>query len=146
MDGPILRRVFQCKNQKCGTLLRLPLDRLSQLSMHPATPSICASAVALLCHRCKQIRTYSLEASSSDHVGEDRRVSLAQTEGLDRLVWLTCEEETCEIHLPLLETWNQITTPERIAKQHEANAEALKKGWTDLLCPKGHPVLFPQTR
>jgi hypothetical protein len=146
MSDSVLCRVFHCKNPKCEMLMLLQLDKLLQLSMHPAAPSTCAPAVVLLCHRCKQIKTYSVQEDSSEQFGEDHWVSQDRTEAMDRLTWLRCEEETCGIRLPLVETWNQASTAEFQAGQREANAKRLNDGWTDLFCPEGHRIPFPQTR
>jgi hypothetical protein len=123
-----------------------PLDRLLQLSIHPAAPSTYAPAVMLLCHHCRQIKTYSVQEDSSEQFGVDQKVFEDRTEAIDRSTWIQCEEETCLVHLPLIETWSQTTTIERQMRQHEANAEGLKNGWSDLFCPNGHPIPFPQTR
>jgi len=146
MSNSVLCRVFRCKNPACEMLMLLPLDKLLRLSVHPADPSTCAPAVVLLCHRCKQITTYSAQGDSSDRFGVDQTVSQDRTEAMDRLAWLRCEEETCEIRLPLIETWSQATTVEPQADQREANAVGLRTGWTDLFCPNRHPIPFPQTR
>jgi hypothetical protein len=60
--------------------------------------------MVLFCGRCKHIGTYSIQADSFALVDESRD----HTEAMRRLGidWLRCEEKTCEIRLPLIETWS----------------------------------------
>jgi len=138
MTEPTLCRLFFCKNERCGKPMLLPLDKLLQLIVDPADPSIRASAIAAICHWCRQIKKYSLDPNSSDRSGEDRLVPLDQTEAMNRLAWLKCGEESCTSRLPLIETSIASTVPEL----HAANIRDLE--WTDLTCPNLHPIPYPQ--
>ena len=122
--------------------MQLPLDTLLQLIADPADPSKDVLAIAVLCHRCSQIETYSLAADSSDRAAEDRLVGLDRTEGMNLLKWLQCDEATCQSHIPLIETWSNAIPHEEQGSIRLANLKEF--GWTGLFCPNGHPVPFPQ--
>jgi hypothetical protein len=145
MPDTILCRFFLCRNPECGKPLRLPLETLLWLTANPADPSIRASAIAVLCHHCTRINSYSLLQNSSDRVDADQFVSPDRSAGINLLKWLRCDEETCKSRLPLIETWSQVTTHVR---QMELLEENMKKvNWDELstlTCPEVHQIPFPQ--
>ena len=137
-------RLFLCKNPECSALMMLPVDRLLQLIVDPTDPSKDSSVIAVLCHRCSQIKTYSVLLDSSDRAGEDRLVRPDHSEGMNLLTWLKCEEESCTDRVPLIETWSNATTLELQGKIREANAQKIE--WTHMTCPNGHPIPYPYIR
>jgi hypothetical protein len=139
--------VFRCKNQpQCGISLRLPVDRLSSLLVHSSDPSTPATAVALICPYCQHIDTYSIQADSLGPVDADRD----QTQAIERMTWLRCGEQTCELYLPLIGMWGQAFAPAREAEQRMSNMAVLERavdeGRSNLHCLMGHPIPLPQTR
>ena len=135
-------RCFRCKNPKCGKPMRLPLDTLSRLIVDPEDPSQGVPLIAVLCHQCSQIETYSLQANSSDRFGEDHLVERDQAEDISRPVWLQCDDETCKSHTPL--TVTLIPASVREWKGMGGELTALKMEWSGLFCANGHSIPFPQ--
>lgn len=141
MNETTLCQHLHCKNLRCKTLMRLPLDKLSQLTIDPADPTTHASAIALICPHCTQIYTYSLQSDSTDRACEDLLVSRERAEGMNLLKLLECEEGTCQTCLPLIDVWSPTATIE----QREVNSKRVN--WNELqslTCPNGHPIPYPQ--
>lgn len=121
--------------------MRLPLDTLSRLIVDPEDPSKDVLSIAVLCHRCCQIETYSLAANSSDQFGADRLVERDQAEDMSPTVWLKCAVETCKPRTPL----TVALTPASIRESGSIGSELnLKMEWSGLLCANGHPIPYPQ--
>jgi len=142
MTDSVLCRLFLCKNPKCGKPMRLPLDTLSQLIVDPEDPSKDALSIAVLCHRCSQIGTYSLAANSSDRFGADRLVSRDQAEDMSPSVWLKCAVETCTPRTPLTVTLTPAS--DRAEGYIGRELTSLTMEWHKLFCANGHPIPYPQ--
>jgi len=145
MPDTISCRFFLCRNPECGKPMRFPIEALLRLTVDPADPSIRASAIAVLCHHCTQIKRHSLLPNSSDQFDADRFVLQDRSVGMNLLGWLRCDEETCKSRLPLIETWSQTITSVR---QMELREENMKKvNWDELstlTCPGVHLIPYPQ--
>ena len=135
-------RLLFCKGPECGKLMKIPTGTLLQLIADPEDPSIHASAIAVLCPHCRTIRRYSLQPNSPDWCGEDHLVSLDRISSMSRPTWLKCGEESCKARLPLISVWSPATNHEPL----EANAQDPFPWDSDLVCPNGHPIPYPQTR
>jgi hypothetical protein len=105
-------------------------------------PSKNVLSIAILCHRCSQIRTYSLLANSSDRFGEDRLVERDQAEDLVPPQWLQCAEVTCKSRTPLTVTLTPASDRAEGYIGRELNSLTME--WDNLFCASGHPVRYPQ--
>jgi hypothetical protein len=135
-------RTFLCKN--CKWPLTFPWDRLLQEAAHKAGPDA-AREVVIKCYRCAYLRTYSLDAKSTDRYGEDRELLRDGCDMPSRLLrgpGLKCEEwESCDSRPPFLEA-----IPAHLSGDLDWRAANAGKGWIaeGLTCANGHPIPIPQ--
>ena len=138
MADSVVCHLLFCKNPECGRPMKLPTETLLPLLVDPEDPSIRASAIAVLCHHCMKIESYSLRPDSPDWCAA-HLVALDRISGVGRTTWLRCEEGSCKARLPLVSVWS----PAIAYTPPETSAEKAFP-WHDLKCPNGHAIPFPQ--
>jgi hypothetical protein len=122
---------FLCETSGLPTVL--PLDRLRQLAQGRGNPPKDYPDVAFLCPHCTRIEIHSLDPDSPYYRQSDRVVESSQSADVISLVWFESCTAGCTFLLPVIAVSNSPTT-----------AEAMRKDWSYLCCPNGHPIRFPQ--
>ena len=122
----------------CRHAIQLPLETLATAFGPEEARTRDSEPVAAVCNYCKQARNYDL-AVRRTNPGWVPLVGLDPSSMWRNVGWLRCEDEACELRLPLFAPVNRyISTEERI--------EAAKAWmWDGLHCPAGHPIQKPQS-
>jgi hypothetical protein len=128
---------FYCKH--CGSLIKLPADRLGCLFSSPINrdPEIDSRSIAAVCGSCKHVGSYSLFPDSPDYDPRNTPIFNEPLGDTARVCWLKCEDKDCQLRLPLFVTWYGTISKEDGLKM------AQEWIWTDLKCVAGHSIPKP---
>lgn len=132
-----LHYVFHCRGPQCSEPIALRAEMLGPPFAIPDFPSKDLRAVALVCPRCRRVRTYSADKDLAAFDPTVKEVWLDQSPSQVFAGWQKCEEDTCTALLPLVSLRN--IPIDDVQKRIELATWT----WADVRCANAHPVPKP---
>lgn len=130
--------LFHCRNHDCGVPILLRVEMLWQQPGIQEFHTTGILSLALVCPRCRQVRSYSMVKESPNYDPTAKLVTQDQISDAHIAGKLQCVGESCGFRLPLFAL-------ESIPIDYEDRQKILAAWeWKEVRCHKGHPVAKPK--